>query len=137
MISVLNGIGQISVGQDVNRSQIMGGVDIGDDLIYRTADDDEWGDVIIEKVTIKGDMVDSSLIAGIWDNGNYYGNGDDAATSNHIGTARIYDVRVKGEIYSTLMPGETYAIGADDGIDRVRDTNGTFGGVAGVALLEY
>ena len=140
LISALNGIGAIKVGQDLNRSTIVAGIDIGADFGLDVApggDDTEWGNVIIEKIQVKGDMIDSSIAAGVRAVGSYYGDGNDVPTADDIGTARIYQVIVKGEICSTNMPGESFAISAADGIDLIRNGRQLFTGTAGVAVQQF
>jgi hypothetical protein len=140
LISALNGIGSVKVGQDLNRSTIIAGIDIGADFTLDVApggDDTEWGNVVLEKVQIKGDMIDSSIAAGVGAEGSYYGDGNDLPTANDVGTARIYQVIVKGEISSTSLPGESFAISAADGIDLIRSGRQLFTGAAGVAVQQF
>jgi len=140
LISALNGIGTVKVGQDLNRSTIVAGIDIGADFTLDAApggDDTEWGDVVCEMVLVKGDMIDSSLAAGVNANGSFYGDGNDTPTAGDIGTARIYKVIVKGEISSTNMLGESFAISAADGIDLIRSGRLLFTGAAGVAVQQF
>ena len=137
LISVLNDIDTIKFGGDMNCATIMAGIDIGVDLIRGTADDAEWGDVNITAILIRGDMIDSSIAAGVNANDAYYGNGDDFSTSSHIGTARINRILVNGEITSTSMPGESFALTADDGIDLIRSLGQPFTGIPGVVVQEW
>jgi len=140
LVSVLNEIGAIKIGQDLFRSTILGGIDIGDDFAYDTlpgGDDTEWGNVFIHNITIRGDMIDSNIAAGVSARGDYYGDGDDEPTADDIGTARILKVVVKGEISSTGLPGESYAISAADGIDLILSGRRSFTGSAGVLRQEF
>ena len=139
LVSVLKDVGQIRVGGDVNRSTVMAGVDVGEDFEIGTADDVEWGDLRLEKVTVRGDMIDTSIAAGVGTGeASYsYGDGDDVSTVNHIGTARIYRIVVRGEIGSSGVAGETYAISADDGIDLLRSRGKAFTGAPGVVVQEF
>ncbi len=140
LISALNGIGTVKVGQDLNRSTIVAGIDIGADFTLDAApggDDTEWGNVVLEMVLVKGDMIDSNIAAGVSPNGSYYGDGNDEPTSDDIGTARIYKVMVKGEIGSTSLLGESFAISAADGIDLIRSGRQLFTGAAGVAVQQF
>ena len=140
LISALNGIGVMKVGQDLNRSTIVAGIDIGADFALDVApggDDTEWGNVVIEKIQVKGDMIDSSIASGVRSEGIYFGDGNDVPTADDIGTARIYQVIVKGEISSTNLPGESFAISAADGIDLIRSGRHLFTGAAGVAVQQF
>lgn len=140
LISALNGIGTVKVGQDMNCSTIVAGIDIGPDFLLDVApggDDTEWGNVVIETVIVKGDMIDSSIASGVKANGSFYGDGDDEPTAGDVGTARIYKVIVKGEISSTSMLGESFAISAADGIDLIRSGRQLFTGAAGVAVQQF
>lgn len=140
LVSALNGIGTVKVGQDLNCSTIVAGIDIGPDFMLDTApggDDTEWGNVAIELIKVKGDMIDSSIAAGVNANGTFYGDGNDLPTADDIGTARIYKVVVKGEIGSTNMLGESFAISAADGIDWVQSGRSQFTGAAGVAVQQF
>jgi hypothetical protein len=140
LISSLDGIEMIRVGQDLYRSTILGGLDIGPDFAMDTlpdGDDIEWGSVVIRHIKIGGDMIDSSIAAGISARGEYYGDGNDEPTANDMGTARIHRVLVRGEIGSTNLPGESYAISAADGIDLVRSGRSIFEGTAGVLLQQF
>jgi len=140
LISALNGIGTVKVGQDLNRSTIVAGIDIGADFTLDVApggDDTEWGNVVLEMVMVKGDMIDSSIAAGVNANGSFYGDGNDTPTADDNGTARIYKVMVKGEISSTSLLGESFAISAADGIDLIRSGRELFTGAAGVAVQQF
>jgi hypothetical protein len=143
LISVLNDITNVKIGQDLDRTTIMAGIDIGSDYTLGTADDGEWGNLDIGSVTIGGDMIDSSIAAGVKTSADntdpWYGNGDDvrAYKDGAAGTAHINKISVKGEIYSTLMPGEFYAITADDGIASIRSAGKEFSGVPGVVKQEF
>ncbi|MCP4709522.1 MAG: hypothetical protein GY869_12920 [Planctomycetes bacterium] len=140
LVSVLNEIGTIKIGQDLFRSTILGGIDIGDDFAYDTApggDDTEWGNVFVNNITINGDMIDSNIAAGVSSRGDFYGDGDDEPTADDVGTARILKVVVKGEISSTGLPGESYAISAADGIDIILSGRKSFTGNAGVLRQEF
>lgn len=137
IISVLKDIGMIKIGGDLNRSLIMGGYNIGNDFALATADDTEWGHLDLQGVIVKGDMIDSSISAGIRPNGLFFGDGDDTATVNHVGSARILKVNVRGQIGSTSIPGEMYAISADDGIERILSHGKEFTGNDGVIVQEF
>lgn len=137
LFSILGDVGIIHIGGDLNRSTIMGGVNIGDDFLLETFDDFHSGATIMKGVIIRGDMIDSSIAAGIRPNGPFFGDGDDTSTNNHVGTARIRKIIVRGEISSTLLPGESYAISADDGIDRIRSRGQEFTGSEGVIIQEF
>ncbi|MCH7604278.1 MAG: hypothetical protein IIB54_16105, partial [Planctomycetes bacterium] len=119
LISVLNDIGTIRVGGDLNHTNLIGGIDVGGDFLLGTADDVKSGETMIHNIFVRGDMIDSSIAAGINPNGLYFGDGDDTAINNHLGTARIERVIIKGEIINTGLLGESYAITADDGIDLI------------------
>jgi hypothetical protein len=142
LVSVLNDITTLKIGQDLNRATIIAGIDIGPDLTLGTDDDGEWGDLDISSVTVGGDMIDSSIAAGVKtspDNSDpWYGNGNDVRAYNDgTGTAHIKKITVKGEITTSFMPGESYAISADDGIDSIRAAGKEFTGVPGVAKQEF
>lgn len=140
LISALNGIGTIQIRQDLNRSTIVGGIDIGPDLLLDVAaggDDAEWGNVVIDRILVRGDMLDTSIACGVSPVGAYYGDGNDAPTANDVGTARIHQVVVNGQISSTNLPGETFAISAADGIDLIRSGRRTFTGAAGMAVQQF
>jgi hypothetical protein len=137
LFSILHDVGNIFVGGDLNRTTIMGGIDIGEDFLLDTADDAQWGDLFMLGLMVKGDMIDSSISAGISPNGLFFGDGNDTSTMNHIGTARILKVIVRGEILSTQLPGESYAISADDGINRIKSQGQEFLGSDGVIIQEF
>ncbi|MBN2377689.1 MAG: hypothetical protein JXD22_14930 [Sedimentisphaerales bacterium] len=140
LISALNGIGTIRIGEELNGSLILGGIDIGANFTLESTgggDDFEWGNVTIEKITIGRDMIDSSIAAGVSPRGPFYGDGDDEPTAGDIGTARINRIIVRGDIASTNLPGETYAISAADGIDLIRSGRRIFTGTADVLLQEF
>ncbi|KPK74596.1 MAG: hypothetical protein AMJ79_13665 [Phycisphaerae bacterium SM23_30] len=137
LLAVLDGIGSVKVGQDLYRSTIVGGIDIGADFTLDPApggDDIEWGNIEIKKVKIGGDMIDSSIAAGVSPRGPFFGDGDDEPAADNTGTARIHRIIVKGDISSTNLPGESYAITAGDLIDLVRSNRLPFNGTAGVVL---
>ena len=136
-ISSFRGIGIIKVGQDINRSTVMSGLDIGADMLFGTADDAEWGDVRIERVIIGGDMIDSSLAAGMNPQGAYFGDGNDTSNNGDLGTARIERVLVRGGITSSGIAGETFAIIASDGIGGVRSYGLPFTGNEDVLLQVF
>ena len=140
LISALNGIGTIRIGEELNGSLILGGIDIGANFILESTgggDDFEWGNVTIEKIMIGHDMIDSSIAAGVSPRGPYYGDGNDEPTAGDIGTARINRILVRGDIASTNLPGETYAISAADGIDLIRSGRRIFTGTDDVLLQEF
>jgi len=140
VISALNGIGTVQVGQDVNRSLLLAGIDIGADLTMDTGpggDDAEWGNVTIERVRVGGDLIDTSLAAGVNARGAWFGDGDDEPTAGDTGTARILRLEVRGVIASSGLPGESYAISAADGVDMARSGGTAFTGVPGVVLQEF
>ncbi|MCH9022180.1 MAG: hypothetical protein IID32_05405, partial [Planctomycetes bacterium] len=134
LISVLSNIGSIKIGKNLNRTNLIGGINIGEDFLLATNDDILSGSVIIHSVFVRGDMIDSSITAGINPNGLYFGDGDDTAINDHLGTARINRIIIKGDITSTLQPGESYAISADDGIELIRSRNKVFNGAPGVTV---
>jgi hypothetical protein len=134
-ISVFNRIDMIKIGGDLNRSNIIGGVDIGEDFTHNTVDDTDTGEIWIDKIMIRKDMSDSSISAGIKANGNFFGDGDDTRTGDDgRGTARIHKVLVRGEISSSGVMGESYAIIAEDGIDILRSEGRAFTGAPGVIV---
>jgi len=140
IISALNGIGTIRIGQELNGSLILGGIDIGANFTLESTgggDDFEWGNVTIENIIIGRDMIDSSIAAGVSPRGPYFGDGNDEPTANDIGTSRINRILVRGNIASTNLPGESYAISAADGIDLIRSGRRVFTGTADVLLQEF
>ncbi len=137
LISVLNDIDTIKIGADVYRSGFLAGLDVGEDFLPYTADDSFWGDLSINQITINGDMTDSGISAGVHPTIFYYGDGDDAPTNNNIGTAIIKKVTVKGEISSSSLPGETYAITAADGIEMILSQGNIFSGTDGVVVQSF
>ena len=134
LISVLNDIGTIRVGGDLNHTNLIGGIDVGGDFLLGTADDVKSGETMIHNIFVRGDMIDSSIAAGINPNGLYFGDGDDTAINNHLGTARIERVIIKGEIINTGLLGESYALTADDGIDLILSQGKEFTGSPGVIV---
>jgi len=137
LVAALGGIGRVQVGQDLIGSTLLGGIDIGEDFILDVlpgGDDVESGDVRIDQVYVRGDMVDSSIAAGVRPVGVYFGDGDDVAVAGDLGTAWIGRVMVSGEIGVTGQFGACYAITAADGMDMIRCQGGAFEGTADVAV---
>ncbi len=135
VLSVFTRIDKVVIGGDLNRSLILGGVDIGEDFLHNTADDTDTGETWIDTVLIGKDMTDTSIVAGIKANGDYFGDGDDTRTGEDgKGTARIHKINVKGEISSSGVSGEYYAIIAEDGIDFLRSEGKPFTGAPGVLV---
>lgn len=134
----LDTIDDVAIKGDMNRSTIVAGIDLGDDLTQAPGDQ-EWGNAWINGVQIGGDMIDSNISAGVNASApNYqYGDGNDVAVDNHEGTSRILSIKVRGQIKSTQLPGETYAISADDGVDKITADGKPFTGVPGVDLQEF
>ena len=138
IISVFNDIGTMSVGQDLNRSTIMAGIDIGNDFVQDDSDS-EWGNLTISSVFVMGDMIDSSIAAGINAAApNYmYGDGDDRPTADDVGTARIGRIFVAGEITANFIPNQRFAISAADGIDLVFAGGAVFTGTEQVLIQQF
>ncbi len=137
-IAALVGIGRVMVMRDVNRTNIIAGIDFGDDLT-RDPNDTVDGNADIDSIFVLGEMVDTSIAAGVDAAGpSYqYGDGDDFAVNNHTGTSRIYSLIVTGQIRSTQLAGETFALTADDGIDVLTSAGRRFTGAAGVIVQEF
>ncbi len=135
MLSVFSRLDKVKIGGDLHRSLILGGVDIGPDWLHNTADDTDTGEIWIDQVSVGKDMTDTSIVAGIKANGEYFGDGDDTRTGQDgKGTARIHKINVKGQISSSGVAGESYAIMAEDGIDWLRSGGKPFTGAPGVLV---
>ena len=140
LVSSLNGIERVQVRQDLVRCTLVAGIDIGPDLTLDVApggDDVEWGDVRIQDVSVGGDFIDSSVSAGVSPRGLWFGDGDDSPTADDQGTSRIERMIVRGDVASSGLPGESYAITASDGVDFIRAGRSVFTGAPGVALQEF
>ena len=54
LISVLNDIGTIRVGGDLNHTNLIGGIDVGGDFLLGTADDVKSGETMIHNIFVRG-----------------------------------------------------------------------------------
>ena len=138
LVSVLTDIGTLIVGQELNRSDVLAGIDIGDDFT-QDATDTYSGRALINTMVVLGDMTDSSVAAGVTAGApDYiYGDGDDTPVGNEQGIARINRLIVLGRIGSTGLAGQSYAISGADGVDLIIGGGGMFTGAPGVAVQEF
>ena len=91
-------IDRVTVGGRVEHTRILAGYDV--DLTPRNAD------AVVGPVTVGGDWVASSLVAGVVDGGDGFGNGTDAvmsgpAVSNEQGPSRIGRIVIRGDVVGT------------------------------------
>ena len=138
LVSVLTDIGTLIVGQELNRSNVLAGIDIGDDFV-RDEGDSYSGRALISTMIVMGDMTDSNVAAGVTAGApDYiYGDGDDTPVANEQGIARISRLLVLGRISSTGLAGQSYAISGADGVDLIISEGRLFGGAPGVAVQEF
>jgi hypothetical protein len=107
-------IGTLSVGGSVRYAEILAGYDVDPTLDRRGIVTN--GDAQIGFVSIKGNLIASSIIAGVKTTDNFFGNVDDASVPGISSTivSRIVSVVIGGQAYGTNDPTDlnTYGIAA-------------------------
>jgi|GEM_PF-1727728 len=124
-ISVLNNINKIKIGKNLHQSVIVSGINIGEDYLLNTADDQlSFENVLIKKISVGKNLIDSSIAVGILPNSNFFGDAFDTRFIDGHGNEvranqEIRRIKVHGSILSTGVSGESYALVAEDGIDKI------------------
>ena len=125
IISVLNNINTIKVGKNLQQTVIVAGINIGEDYLLNSADDQLGrGDLLIKKVIIGNNLVNSSIAVGILSKNGYFGDALDTRFIDDQGDEirakqEIRLIKVGGTISTTGISGESYALVAEDGIDKI------------------
>jgi hypothetical protein len=108
------GITTFSVGGSVQYGEILAGFDVDPSVDRRGLVTN--GDAQIGRVSIKGNFIASSLVAGVKTTDNFFGNADDASVAGMSGTvlSSIGTVVIGGQAYGTVDPTDinTYGITA-------------------------
>jgi hypothetical protein len=97
-------IGTLSVGGSVRYGEILAGYDVDPSLDRRGLVTN--GDAQIGRVTIKGNFIASSIVAGVKTTDTFFGNLDDAAAPGISSTivSKIGSVLIGGQAYGTTDP---------------------------------
>jgi hypothetical protein len=107
-------IGTLSVGGSVRYGEILAGYDVNPAVDRRGLVTN--GDAQIGLVSIKGNFIASSIVAGVKTTDNFFGNPDDASVAGVSSTvvSRIGSVVIGGQAYGTTDPADlgTYGITA-------------------------
>jgi hypothetical protein len=107
-------IGTLSVGGSVLYGEILAGYDVDPSLDRRGLVTN--GDAQIGLVSIKGNFVASSIVAGVKTTDNFFGNADDASVAGISSTvvSTIFSVVIGGQAYGTTDATDlnTYGIAA-------------------------
>jgi hypothetical protein len=125
IISVLNNINTIKVGKNLQQTVIVAGINIGEDYLLNSEDDQLGrGDLLIKKVIIGNNLVNSSIAVGILSKNGYFGDALDTRFIDDQGNEirakqEIRLIKVGGTISTTGISGESYALVAEDGIDKI------------------